>query len=58
MYCEWKLKLRSHKTSWYLIEVVIKAVLTVIPRGIFLKSPLLPPLHNMLVFTVEHIADT
>ena len=31
MYWEWKLKLRSHKISWYLIEVVIKAVLTVIP---------------------------
>ena len=28
MHCEWKLKLRSHTTSYCLIEVVTKAGLT------------------------------
>jgi hypothetical protein len=30
MHCEEKLKLRSHNTSYYLIEVVIKAGLTIL----------------------------
>ena len=53
MHCEWKLKLRSHNTSYYIIEVVTKAGFNKMSKFLFLTGII-----GLQEDTVENLLST